>query len=316
MRTSKRSWIVGLAVAMAAVGGRTAPLYALDFTFAVIADPHIDGKADHVVYLQKAVDNIIATKAARNTVLTFVVGDIAWGGDGGANLATARSVLDQLNAAGIPYVPVVGDNDCSTAIRDREFHAAFAPQYAYLSTRLTNWQKAPTPVEGKYLHNFSFDWGNCHFVGADFAARPGRDLGTLNDFAGGTWPWFTHDIQACAKPKEENIILLSHFPLLHTGVQYLDQFLLGTADFRRLIQFIELHRAHVAANYAGHIHQNYACEVENESTPLYRLLATDEPWIRQERTEFLGDPGCTVRYVGVTTDGGRMSYQQSLVAVP
>jgi hypothetical protein len=305
-----------VAVAVAAVGARTTPLYALDFTFAVIADPHIDGKADHVEYLRKAVDNISATKAARNTVLAVVLGDIAWGGSGGANLATARSVLDQLNAAGIPYVPVVGDNDCYTSIRDQEFHEAFAPQYAYLASRLTKWEKAPTPVEGKYLQNFSFDWGNCHFVAADFAARPGSDQGTLNDFAGGTWPWFTHDIQTCAKPKEKNIVILSHFPLLHTGVKYFDQFLFPTADFRTLVAFIELHRAHVAANYAGHIHQNYACNVTNNSTPLYRLQTTDETWIRQERTEFLGDPGCTVRYVGVTTEGGHVSYEQSLVTVP
>jgi len=320
----KRSLAVLALIVVSVALAQGMPAWALDFSFAVIADPHIDGKPDHLACLQKAVGNVIATRADHKTVLVFVLGDIAWGGVGAANLATARAALQPLNEAGVPYVPLIGDNDCQTTVLDRQFHQAFSPQYAYLSERLTHWNKSPTPVEDPrgpkerpiYLQNFSFDWGPCHFVCADFATRPGSNRGTLHDFPGGTWPWMKDDLRTCAKPKEANIVIFSHIPLFHVGLGYLDQYLMDGADDRTLIDFLFPNRAHLSAVYAGHIHQNFACDVQREGVRVYTLLATDETWSSRQPTEFLGEPGCTVRYVGVTAGPSAVRYTQTVVEVP
>jgi len=82
------------------------------FSFAVVADPHIGGSADHYSKLNTAVDWIISNKDSRDIELVFVVGDIAWGGPRSRrNLRQAKEMLDRLAGAGIAYLPVIGDNE-------------------------------------------------------------------------------------------------------------------------------------------------------------------------------------------------------------
>ena len=50
------------------------------FSFAVIADPHINGSADHNAKFETAIDYIIRSKDSEDIQLVFVVGDIGWGG--------------------------------------------------------------------------------------------------------------------------------------------------------------------------------------------------------------------------------------------
>ena len=56
------------------------PAYGETFSFAIIADPHIGGNPDNRAKLETAVDWIIANKGSKDIELTFVLGDIAWGG--------------------------------------------------------------------------------------------------------------------------------------------------------------------------------------------------------------------------------------------
>ena len=77
--------------------------YGETFSFAIIADPHIDGNVDNKVKFISAVDWIISNKDKKDIELVFVVGDIAWGGyRSDRNLRTARAILDRLNQAGVP----------------------------------------------------------------------------------------------------------------------------------------------------------------------------------------------------------------------
>jgi hypothetical protein len=74
--------------------------------------------------------------------LTFVLGDIAWGGSGkNRNLGTAKKILDRLNNNGITYIPVIGDNEVQYGC-EKEFQEVFGPHYKSLSSILDNWRKA------------------------------------------------------------------------------------------------------------------------------------------------------------------------------
>ncbi|MGB2866700.1 MAG: hypothetical protein WBC05_25440, partial [Sedimentisphaerales bacterium] len=59
------------------------PAYGETFSFAVIADPHISGNPDHIAKFETAIDWIISNKESKDIELTFVLGDIAWGGTKG-----------------------------------------------------------------------------------------------------------------------------------------------------------------------------------------------------------------------------------------
>jgi hypothetical protein len=121
------------------------------FSFAIIADPHIGGNPDNRAKFETAVDWIIDNKESKDIELTFVLGDIAWGGSGGnRNLGTAKKILDRLGNNGIPYIPVIGDNEIQAGC-EKEFQDVFGPHFNTLSRILYNWRKAPVPAAGKYL---------------------------------------------------------------------------------------------------------------------------------------------------------------------
>lgn len=285
--------------------------YGETFSFAIIADPHIDGNVDNKAKFINAVDWIISNKDKKDIKLVFVVGDIAWGGyRSERNLRIARAILDRLNHAGVPYIPIIGDNEIQRRC-EKEFADTFNKQYQYLRGVLGHWRKAPTPVDGKYLQNFSFDYKGCHFVSCDFNSRKsGDEGGELHDFAGGSWPWFRNDIETCSKAKKESIVMITHIGMFRTGFASADEFLFSQDEMNKIKSFLYDYREYIDSNYAGHIHQNWHSAIwTGLFTTLYHVRTTDETWHCQQWPE-ANDKGVTVRLVQVNSDGNKVSYRQ------
>jgi len=287
--------------------------YGETFSFAIIADPHVDGNAVRRAKFETAVDWIIDNKDSNDIELVFILGDIAWGGHRGyRNLAIARHILNRLNDAGIPYIPIIGDNEIGARC-EKEFQDVFETQYKYLSGRVVNWQKAAVPLQGMYLQNFSFDYKGCHFVCLDFNSREkGNEGGELHDFPGGTWRWFQNNIEKCSKPKKENIVIMSHIGMFRTGFKTADKYLFSEDEMTKIKRFLYNYRGYVDSNYAGHIHQNWNMVVwSGLLTPLYTVRATDETWYDTEWPES-DDREVTVRLVQVNSNGPKVTYAQHI----
>ena len=298
-----------LSVVIAAVH----PAYGETFSFAVIADPHVSGNPERKARFVTAVDWIVSNKESKNIELTFVLGDIAWGGSGGKrNLAVAKKILDRLKHNGITYLPIIGDNEVQSGC-EKEFQEVFGPHFNTISGTLDNWRKASIPVAGKYLQNFSFNYKGCHFVCPDFNSRKGGgEGGELHDFAGGSWPWFKNDIERCVKPKKENIVIMTHIGMFHTGFKFADQFVFSESEMDKVKSFLNGYKDNVDSNYAGHFHLNWYVPVWSELfVPLYHVRVTDETWSRVQWPE-VEDPGLTVRWVQVDNSGMKISYHQNI----
>jgi hypothetical protein len=283
------------------------------FSFAIIADPHISGNADNRAKFETAVDWIISNKESKDIELTFVLGDIAWGGTKRRrNLAMAKKILDRLKNNSITYIPVIGDNEVQSGC-GKEFQEIFGAHFNDLSRILDNWRKASIPVAGMYLQNLSFDYKDCHFVCADFNSRKaGSDGGELHDFTGGSWPWFKNDIKRCPKLKNENIVIMTHIGMFHTGFELADQFVFSENEMGTIKSFLNDYRENVDSNYAGHLHLNWYVPVWSKIfVPLYHVRVTDETWSKTQWPE-LEDPGLTVRWVQVDNSGTKIFYQQNI----
>jgi len=301
---------------LCAVVSAVAPVYGETFSFVIIADPHVGGNPDRRAKFETAVDWIIGNKESKDIELTFVLGDIAWGGSGSnRNLGTAKKILDRLNKAGITYVPVIGDNEVQAGC-EKEFQEVFGPHFKTLSGILDNWRKSPGPVAGKYLQNFSFDYKGCHFVCPDFNPRKADDQGgELHDFAGGSWRWFKNDIELCPKPKKENIVIMTHIGMFNTGFKFADKFVYTVSEMDTIKSFLNDYKENVDTNYAGHLHLNWYVPVWSELfVPLYRVRVTDEPWSKKQWPE-VEDPGLTVRWVQADNCGTKISYHQNIESI-
>jgi hypothetical protein len=298
---------------VSAVAAVISPVYGETFSFAVIADPHISGDPDNRAKFETAIDWILSNKESKDIELTFVLGDIAWGGTkSNRNLAVAKKILDRLKDAGITYIPVIGDNEVQ-CVCEKEFHEIFKPHFNTLSGTLDNWSKASTPVDGMYLQNFSFDYKECHFVCPDFNSRKVRgEGGELHDFEGGSWQWFKNDIERCAKSKKENIVIMTHIGMFRTGFEFADRFVFSESEMDAIKGFLNDYKDNVDSNYAGHFHLNWYVPVWSELfVPLYHVRVTDETWSRIQWPES-EDPGLTVRWVQVDNSGTKISYQQHI----
>jgi len=287
--------------------------YGETFTFVVLADPHIDGDAERKAKFETAINWIINNKADRDIDLVFVLGDIAWGRSrDGRNLKISKVILDRFKDTGIAYIPIIGDNEIQTGC-EKEFHDVFEKHFQYLSGVFQNWGKAPVPVKGRYLQNFSFDYKGCHFVCADFLSRKIKDeSGELHDYAGGSWQWFKSDIEHCTKSKKENIVIMTHIGMFRTGFGFADQFLFSESQMKKIKDFLFDYRDFVDSNYAGHIHQNWHTVVwSGFFVKLYDVRVTDETWYSTAWPES-DDRKLTVRLVQVNSDGPKISYQQQI----
>lgn len=283
------------------------------FSFAVITDPHIGGEPEHVDALKMAVDWIVANKDSKHIELAFVLGDIAWGASGGRrNLDIAREVLDRMNVRGLLYVPIMGDNEVQNG-RESEFHAVFKDQYARLAKGVTNWREVSTPMGDALLHNFSFDHKGCHFTCPDFVSRkPGDEGCNLNDVPGGTWTWFKDDIAQSAKSGSESIVMVTHHPMYNTGFVVADKYLFPRETMEVLTGFLRDYANCVAANYSGHIHQNFFMKVRSGDENLYDAHVTDETWAPPGKPKSAEHSDVTVRWVAVDTGGANVKYEQHI----
>ena len=289
------------------------PVYSETFSFVVIADPHMSGNSDHKAKFETAVDWIIRNKDRKKIELTFVLGDIAWGGPRtNRNLHIAKAILDRLHYADIPYIPIIGDNEVQTGC-EKEFHEIFASHYQRLSKTLDHWRKSSVPVADMYLQNFSFDYKGCHFVCPDFNPRKaGNEGGDLHDFEGGSWRWFMKDIQQCRKSKKENINIMTHIGMFRTGFKFADQFVFSGEEMNEIKHFLQPYKENVDSNYAGHLHVNGYVPVWSKLfVPLYHVRITDETWSGTQWPES-EDPGLTVRWVHVDNSDSKISYRQTI----
>lgn len=292
------------------------PVYGETFSFAILADPHIDGNSDRKAKFETAVDWIISNRESKDIELAFVLGDIAWGGPrSNRNLKTAKKILDRLGDNGITYIPVIGDNEVQYRC-EKEFEDIFKPHYKILAGRLDNWSKAPADIAGMYLQNFSFDYKGCHFVCPDFITRKtGGQAGELHDFAGGSWPWFKNDIEQCSKPKKENIVIMTHIGMFSTGFNFADRFVYSRSVMDKIKRFLGGYKDNVDSNYAGHFHLNWYVPVWSELfIPIYHVRVTDETWTKIQWPE-TEDPGLTVRWVQVDNSGPKISYNQNIETI-
>lgn len=243
------------------------------WSFAVIADPHIQGSPEHMMRLRDSVDWINQNKESKLIRLVFVLGDIAWGKEG-EHLREAKNTLDGLD---IPYIPLIGDNENNIdPFGELYFAEIFEPQYLLLSTILKNWKKAPVCAWNPelerycYFQNFSFDYRDVHFVATDWSSRKADDA-DLHNFPGGTWPWFVDDIASCQKNKNENIVVLSHPPMCH--YLGLARYSLTPPEFSFMKDFTAQYSDHIYANFAGHLHVNGVMDVKNSGG--YKVYLTD-----------------------------------------
>ncbi len=223
-----------------------------EFSFAVLADPHIAFSPEHEQRLEICVEWINRNWRAEGIELVFVAGDIGWGPEG---LGRAKEILDGLE---VPYVPLPGDNEIQFG-SEEEFQTVFAAQFEFLSGLLKNWKKAPVPVWNpqvgrlSYLQNFSFDHKGVHFLCIDWCTRISLPLlgeqADLHDFPGGTWPWFMEDVAASALGVQENIVMISHHPMHAESLAAFTR-----SEYRALSAFAAEFQDHLYADFAGHYH--------------------------------------------------------------
>lgn len=243
------------------------------WSFAIIADPHIQGSLDHKTKLENCVEWINRNAKNKLIKMVFVLGDIAWGKDG-KHVLEAKEILDRL---AVPYIPLIGDNDIGgDPYGELHFAGIFEPQYILLSTLLQNWQKASVHVwnpeleRNSYFQNFSFDYNGVHFVAPDLSSRIAEDT-ELHNFSGGTWSWFVDDIAKCQKNREESIVIISHPPMCNYFG--LARYSMTPSEFNLLKDFTVKYADYIYANFSGHFHLNGVVDVKNSAG--YKVYLTD-----------------------------------------
>jgi hypothetical protein len=255
------------------------------FSFVIIADPHI--RWSHYALnkrrLERCVDWVNRHRDDENIHLAFVLGDIGWESMGTKlNIETARDVLDTL---AVPYVPLIGDDDILFGRNGLDFAVTFERVYQSLESLAfdpasgwANWRKGPVAVPSPYVgggycyfQNLAFEYRGVQFICPDWCSRDGSrsifktqdDDSDLHDFAGGTWPWFTQCLAECPKDKKENIVILSHNPMVTLkGGWFMrtvaEGLAFSRAEFDKLSAFlndpIQRYGDHVSAVYSGHVH--------------------------------------------------------------
>lgn len=267
----------------------------------VFADPHIVQEGDRADRLRRAVQWVNEQAPARDIELVVVVGDIGWTETG---LTLSRALLDEL---AVPYVPVLGDNEVHISHSEQLFDEVFTPQYALLEQTFDDFYRAPSEVVNpdfgatSWVQNFSFSHRGLRWVGLDWVSRDDDpiygELADFNDFEGGTWPFFTEEIDALTPGGTEDVLLFSHHPMMvFPGAFTLTQ-------MERITGVTDPVAGRVAAAFAGHLHFD---QDEPDAGRGYSVHVTDATW----------DDEVTVRVVDVAWDEDHFTYTHELVIVP
>jgi len=270
---------------------------AFQFSFVVIADPHVStGPNDHPRRLEAAVDWINTHADPRQIEFVAVVGDIGWS----AGLEPSKALLDGLR---MPYIPVMGDNEIQAGDEAR-FETVFAPVFARLEQTFDDYARAPVPVfnpewnQDSWFQNQRMRYRGLTLVGLDWSSRHMGGLlsekGELHAMEGGTLDWLAESLPDEAL--DESVVLFSHIPMhLSPGgfnPEQIEELTALTAPKSHLI----------AANYAGHYH----FDLELTDTELgYDVFVTDATWDDVNR----------VRLVEVWRDDEGFSYMQEVIEV-
>jgi hypothetical protein len=266
------------------------------FSFVVLADPHIAGPLEHEQRLEKAVNWINAAAAERAIEVVVVVGDIGWG----AGLERSRELLDALE---VTYVPLIGDNEVQTDDELR-YTEVYASQFERLEDELDEWMKVgnavvhPDSGEMVWLQNLRFEHKGVLFVGIDTIVRGVKgtlgELGTLNDYPGGSWPFLEEVLSDAEFRPFESIVLAGHVPIM-----------LGALDVQQMAEVattIGPVGEWVYAHYAGHLHVDYEATLHDQGIELF---VTDATW----------DDHISLRVVTVSGNGVRMEYAHESIWV-
>ncbi len=266
------------------------------FSFAILADPHIAGDIGHEERLAAAVEWVNTAAAADKIEIVVVVGDIGWD----EQLPVAKALLDELD---MPYVPILGDNEVHFGDA-KAFDDVFTPQYALLATEFENFERGAievyNPVHNKdsWMNNLSFDFRGLHWVGLDWISRSDNsvlgEFAELNNFEGGSYPFFEHELATLDAGPDENVLLFSHHPM-NLGLFNLEQ-------LSQLTGVTNMVSDRVAGAYAGHLHIDFEESVLDGG---YEVFITDATWDDDNR----------VRLVEVWGNGLRFEYTQELVTV-
>ena len=266
------------------------------FSFVVLADPHIEGTAEHSQRLQAAVDWVNAEKDARQIEVVVVVGDIGWG----EGLVRSRELLDGLS---MPYLPVMGDNEVHFDT-GQPFDEVFGSRIDALADSMSHVRRGPVEVfntvhnQPTWMQNAAFEHRGLTFVALDWVSRSNNsvlgELAELNDFEGGTLPWLTGELAQLNEAPSEDILLFSHHPM-HTPSFNLEQ-------LEQLTDLTGPLEGRVAANWAGHYHLNFEEEIKEGG---YDVFVTDATW----------DDENTLRVVEVWSDETTHDYVQELIVL-
>jgi hypothetical protein len=264
------------------------------FSFAVFADPHVTGETEHLDRLNGAVAWVNDAVAKDKIELVVVVGDIGWGG----GLPFAKDALDQLS---VPYVPILGDNEVHLGAEER-FDEVFGAHLDDLDAAdVFRGQVAghhPEHDKSVWMQNVQFTHRDVHFVGLDWNSRSDNsilgELGELNDFDGGSLPFFDDAFAGLPPGIPGDVMLFSHHPMhvLAFSIAQIDrigQTTLPAAD-------------RIAGAWAGHYHINHE---ESVLAAGYDVFVTDAVW----------DDENTIRVVEVHSDGAHIEVKQRLETV-
>jgi len=274
-----------------------APLPDAEFVFryAILADPHVVDEGAHALRLQDAVRAIEALPSAERPELVFILGDIAWGGGWGP----AHGALDAL---GMPWVPVLGDNPIQAG-EEQVFEQIFTGHLDAVGSDLPGWVRADRPVttmdgEELWLQNSRLDWKGVRFVAMDINTRYiGTGWGEfpdLFDLPGGTLPFIGESLATTPEGPADRVVLLSHMPLVPgLTLEEQDQLLATLAPYPDMVW----------GNHAGHLHGNGEATWAEADL---QIRTTDATW----------DDVNTFRLVDVWSNGASFDYRDTLVELP